>query len=244
MASTESALLSTRADEARQDGGWRRIGDSDAYQAVIRLAVILWALLLARSYWHGIEEALTNARGAVGVLGAAQFFAKTCLLAYFLLVAGIALTRPRPISRAEGLGPRIIALLGTNLVYGVGFLPARQDLGAAWLLMSAALLFIGNAFTIAVLLRLGRSFSIMPEARKLVTWGPYAVIRHPLYLAEQTAMLGVFIQFASLPAAALFAAQFLCQFRRMLNEEAVLERAFPDYAAYKARTARLVPGIW
>jgi protein-S-isoprenylcysteine O-methyltransferase Ste14 len=31
---------------------------------------------------------------------------------------------------------------------------------------------------------------------------------------------------------------------RMKNEEAVLAGLFPEYEAYKARTARLVPGLY
>ncbi len=57
-------------------------------------------------------------------------------------------------------------------------------------------------------------------------------------------MIGAFVQFASLPAAALLAAQIFFQVQRMRNEEKVLEGAFPDYAAYKATTSRLIPGIW
>jgi protein-S-isoprenylcysteine O-methyltransferase Ste14 len=30
----------------------------------------------------------------------------------------------------------------------------------------------------------------------------------------------------------------------MRNEEAVLIRTFPEYGAYKAKTARLIPGIY
>jgi protein-S-isoprenylcysteine O-methyltransferase Ste14 len=34
------------------------------------------------------------------------------------------------------------------------------------------------------------------------------------------------------------------QFERMRNEERVLVEAFPEYKAYMARTARLLPGIY
>ena len=51
------------------------------------------------------------------------------------------------------------------------------------------------------MLDLARSLSIMPEARKLVTTGLYARIRHPLYLAEDIALLGIALQFRSWQAA-------------------------------------------
>ena len=34
------------------------------------------------------------------------------------------------------------------------------------------------------------------------------------------------------------------QLWRTVNEERALSRVFPDYAAYKARTARIVPFVW
>ena len=91
---------------------------------------------------------------------------------------------------------------------------------------------------------LGRSFSILPEGRELVTGGPYRFIRHPLYLAEAFATIGAMIHFLSPAAVALVAAQFLLQFARMHYEEKVLRETFPDYVKYSRRTARLIPGIY
>jgi len=84
----------------------------------------------------------------------------------------------------------------------------------------------------------------MSEARKLVIGGPYSIVRHPLYLGEQLALVGVALQYMSPVAFALLALQFSFQIYRMGFEEQVLSDAFPEYAAYKARTARLIPGIY
>jgi len=112
------------------------------------------------------------------------------------------------------------------------------------LLLSASLILMGDILAVLILRKLGRSFSIMAEARKLVTHGPYSVVRHPLYAAEQLAVLGALIQFASVEAAILVAVQFSFQLIRMRNEEAVLMHSFPEYADYMLRTPRLIPGIW
>jgi protein-S-isoprenylcysteine O-methyltransferase Ste14 len=47
------------------------------------------------------------------------------------------------------------------------------------------LLLDGNALAVLVMVQHGRSFSIMAEARQLVTSGVYRWVRHPLYLAEE-----------------------------------------------------------
>jgi protein-S-isoprenylcysteine O-methyltransferase Ste14 len=52
-------------------------------------------------------------------------------------------------------------------------------LGCAWMLVAA--------------LALGRCFGVLPEARGLVTHGPYQLVRHPLYLGEFAAMGGLLI---------------------------------------------------
>ena len=82
------------------------------------------------------------------------------------------------------------------------------------------------------------------EARGPVGSGPYALVRHPLYLAEQIALLGALITYLSWPAVALFALQSCFQFMRARNEECVLARTFPAYANYLRRTPMLLPHLF
>jgi protein-S-isoprenylcysteine O-methyltransferase Ste14 len=84
----------------------------------------------------------------------------------------------------------------------------------------------------------------MAETRQLVTSGPYSFVRHPLYAAEELAMLGLFMQFASIWTVLLLVVQFGFQLRRMHNEELVLIASFPEYDTYRQSTARLIPGIY
>ncbi len=84
----------------------------------------------------------------------------------------------------------------------------------------------------------------MPEARRLVTNGPYSVIRHPVYLGEAAALAGVTSQYLSPWALFLLALQFVFQLERMKNKERVPPCAFPEYRDYAARTARLLPGLY
>jgi protein-S-isoprenylcysteine O-methyltransferase Ste14 len=148
-----------------------------------------------------------------------------------------------PQRNASGFYPRFAAVAGTVLGIGLVLLPP-QKLSFALYLVSLLMIISGTVLAIYAGLVLGRSISILPEARRLVTSGPYAVIRHPLYLGEFVAIAGVTLQYLSMWAVLLLGLQCAFQFQRMRYEERALCQAFPEYADYMARTARLVPHVY
>ena len=164
-------------------------------------------------------------------------------LLFFAMQILLFLIRRLPLRKSEGLWPRATAILGANFNFALLLLP-RVTLNEDWTVFAAALTIIGTLTSAAVLGFLGRSFSILPEARKLVAAGPYRVIRHPLYLAEFISMLGIMLQYRQPWAAAIALGTVVLQIRRMGFEEAVLRRNFPAYGAYQQSTARLIPGLY
>jgi protein-S-isoprenylcysteine O-methyltransferase Ste14 len=189
---------------------------------------------------------LPMAAGPQSALSLAALFAKLCVVLFYSLIVWFTVTRARPRAQATGWQPRVMALLGTFLFMGsLAWLEKQDGFGIAGHMISATLVATGSVFMLVILLRLGRSFSIMAEARTLVTGGPYAIVRHPLYVAEAIATIGVLIEFLSWAAVTVVCLQFACQIQRMRNEEDVLLAVFPiDYAQYMARTKRLIPGVW
>jgi protein-S-isoprenylcysteine O-methyltransferase Ste14 len=158
---------------------------------------------------------------------------------FLSLIASTAITRLAPIGKAKGIEPRISALLGTFLATGLASLP-KTELGPVLSATSTILILIGASLSFVVLRWLGKSFSIMAEARRLVTEGPYRIVRHPLYICEGIAAVGVLLQVFS-PLAVLVALAFgLVQYRRMINEEEILSSTFPEYRAYAANTPRVI----
>jgi protein-S-isoprenylcysteine O-methyltransferase Ste14 len=155
-------------------------------------------------------------------------------------VAATAITRLRPVRKAAGIEPRLSALLGTFLLTSLAVLP-RAELPPIAVAISSALVIIGMSASFVVLRWLGKSFSIMAEARQLVTRGPYATVRHPLYICEEIAVLGMFIQVISPLAFVIAVVHAMIHFRRMLNEEKILKATFAEYESYAARTPRLIP---
>jgi protein-S-isoprenylcysteine O-methyltransferase Ste14 len=164
-------------------------------------------------------------------------------IAFMILIAAAVILRTRPSGKARGLEPRISALVGTFPIYGITAFP-RRDLALPLEVLSTLFTMTGNLGSLIAIVQLGRSFSIMAETRQLVITGPYRFVRHPLYLAEEIATVGVFIEFASIYTGVLLAVQFAFQLRRMQNEEAVLTAKFPDYTIYSQTTARLIPGVY
>jgi len=82
---------------------------------------------------------------------------------------------------------------------------------------------------------------VMPEARRLVTTGPYSIVRHPLYLFELLGVIGILLQMRSSTGILLLTLIVALQIARARWEEAVLDRAFPEFAAYLQKVPFVIP---
>jgi len=176
-----------------------------------------------------------------------KFFAEVVSRSSTILFLGLLtilfIIRLEPIKKAKGISPRVLAIAGTFAMTLVTMFP-RADLSLAQTVVAGSLSLVGTGLSVFALAHLGRSFSLMAEARRLVTSGPYRLVRHPLYVFEAVASLGIVLQFFSFYTVLIFVAQCFLQIQRMKNEEAVLEGVFPEYQTYKLRTARVIPGIY
>ncbi len=201
--------------------------------AFFGIFVVDKALLLQ----DGLRELAGRASQPTAYLGVAS---QVLALAYFTLLAFLYVIRlPK---RAGDARPWVIgvsffgsfSILFAALLPGV---PARSGLVLPAALVSAA----GLAYTLWSLSFLQRSFSILPEARGLVTGGPYGLSRHPLYLGEAVAGIGILLPTLSWPGSLLLALFLLSQYIRIRAEERVLEGEFPEYAMYRRRVPRYLP---
>jgi len=136
------------------------------------------------------------------------------------------------------------ALTGSFVLYGLFLIPGQirsSDLRV--LAMSDMLLATGMLWALYSLSYLRNRFSIVPEARGLVTGGPYAVVRHPVYLGEIVAGLGLVLPTLLSLHALVFAVFLAAQFVRIAFEERLLANAYPTYELYARRTRRLIPFV-
>ena len=91
-----------------------------------------------------------------------------------------------------------------------------------------------------------RSFhaAASPTAGGIVRTGPYRFIRHPIYTAGIIFVVPAAIA-AGTPKALAFAALVVAGgIVRMLCEESMLVRQYPEYADYMRTTSRSIPGIF
>jgi protein-S-isoprenylcysteine O-methyltransferase Ste14 len=85
--------------------------------------------------------------------------------------------------------------------------------------------------------KLGKSFSVTPQAKALVTTGLYAKVRHPMYLFLDLFFLSLIILADRPLLLILWAALVIGQSLRAKREEQVLAKAFgEEFERYRGQT--------
>jgi protein-S-isoprenylcysteine O-methyltransferase Ste14 len=222
----------------------RNFRGTKAYDLLAATPLIAWYLFgLARQAPLTLLRFTELTTGTSNLLYLLQLIALIGSSVLIFLLVFVLVTRKTPELRSKGALPRVVAISGTFLGNGFLYLKAVQ-LSLPAQALADLLIIAGAAGSLFAISRLGASFSMMPEARHLVTNGPYAFIRHPLYLAEMIGVLGLVLQFQQPWALMLGMAVCALQYWRTVFEEQILIEAYPDYTDYKARTWRFVPYLF
>ena len=221
--------------QAIKKGAYLRVGLAlPIFALVIILPAWKW------DYWQGWLYLL--------ILYIPMFF-----VLYYLLKNDPALLQRRMRMREkESVQRRIIVL---SLVYFlVAFSLPGFDVRFGWSnvpawvsLVADVLVFIGYMTFVWVLMvnsYLSRVVEV-EAGQKVVSSGPYAIVRHPMYA-------GISLMYVATPVAlgsfwALIPAVFIVPLlvARLRNEEQVLRRDLPGYEEYTHKVKyRLLPGIW
>jgi len=83
-----------------------------------------------------------------------------------------------------------------------------------------------------------------PTEGQLVTTGPYAIVRHPIYAAialfTLSALLSNWSRENGIAALVIVVATVI----RVESEERLLRRKYADYAEYSGRTSRILPPLY
>ena len=125
---------------------------------------------------------------------------------------------------------------------------ACPEFAAAGLVVGLALLAAGYAGTLWCYSAMGDAWRIgvnRAEKNALVVCGPYAYVRHPIYLFQMVMLSGVLCLLPTVASLAMLVIHALCAWTKALDEEAHQVRVHSaDYQRYVARTGRFVPRLF
>ncbi|MBT2567431.1 hypothetical protein J7I84_13160 [Arthrobacter sp. ISL-85] len=165
------------------------------------------------------------------------------LTVFYILTVFFLLTRKPASARSGRIAPTAAAYVGTFLPFLFAF-AGGSEVSEGFALFAVGLMALGMVFTVWSLMTLGKSFGVEPQVRTLVQHGPYRLIRNPLYVGEMVTLTGAVCFSPTLLKTAILVVLALLQAYRAMQEELLLEENLPEYAAYKLRTKRFVPGLF
>jgi protein-S-isoprenylcysteine O-methyltransferase Ste14 len=155
-------------------------------------------------------------------------------------------------SLASGIVHRLPVIAGYVLLFAdfsLGPLDVRVvPATVAWTWVGAILTLAGILCAILARYTLGRNWSAVVTVKQdheLIQYGPYRVVRHPIYSSFLLAILGTAIAFGRLRDFLALLLSTLGWKIKSLGEERFMQNQFGDrYAEYMRRVRGLIPFVW
>ncbi|MDD1672518.1 MAG: isoprenylcysteine carboxylmethyltransferase family protein [Methanomicrobiales archaeon] len=207
---------------------------------LIVVAILLFVPAGSLDYWEGWVY--------YGIVFVPMFF----VLRYFLKHDHELLERRMKMREKEGEQKKIIAL--ASILFLIGFIVPGLDYRFGWSDVPVGVVLLANGIVVIcylvffLTLRENRYASRVIEVEKgqtVITSGPYALVRHPMYLGIMLMFLCTPLALGSYWALIAFLPILPILVLRILNEEKILTRDLPGYTDYcKLTRYRLLPFIW
>lgn len=184
----------------------------------------------------------------MGVLFVPMFFA-----GIVMAVKSPELLKKR-VSGKEKLREQSLVVKLSGLMFIAGFIVAGLGVRFGWyrlplgVVIGASVVFLAAYAVYGEVLRenayLSRTIEVQ-ENQKVVDSGLYGVVRHPMYSATLFLFLAMPLILGSVYAFLIFLLYPFIIVKRILSEEAFLERELIGYREYKQKVKyRLIPFIW
>src|SRR5437763_2676372 len=116
--------------------------NSSMYDTLMRLPFLTWVSVSAAGQLSGLIQYVNTT--PIGSGYAVHLAMRLSTMSFLLLLAATVIFRTRPTAKAIGLEPRLSALAGTFLMYGVALFP-RRDLSVSGEVIATLLTLIGSA---------------------------------------------------------------------------------------------------
>jgi protein-S-isoprenylcysteine O-methyltransferase Ste14 len=161
-----------------------------------------------------------------------------------ILVLGIALSRSSPRVQDRSLSAAVAVSVAYMYSYAQVIYLRWMPGDPAWPEAGLILVTLAAGLSLLSLLSLGRMFGVRPALRSLVTAGPYAVVRHPMYLAYVVGDIGYNLQEWNFGTVMMVMIGWASLLYRIHAEEQMLSHD-AGWTKYVASVRyRLLPGIW
>ncbi len=217
------------------------------FNAIIKfvLGVLLVGLLLFLPAW---TFDYFNAWLFMGALFIPMFIA-----GIVLMIKNPELLQKRLNAKEKQGEQRVVVLLG-GLMFIVGFVVAAFDFRFSWFPLPRVVSYIAvGVFLFAYLMYaevmrenayLSRTVEVQ-ENQKVIDTGLYGIVRHPMYSTTILLFLSIPFILGSLISFIAFAFYPFIVFKRIKNEEKVLESELCGYTEYKQKVKyRIIPFVW
>ena len=195
----------------------------DYWQAWVFLAVYFSASILIIFYLMKSDRELLERRMRGGPLAEKETTQKIIML--FASIGFVALLVVPALDRRFGWSqmPTSIVIVG-NILIALGWLAIYR-------------VFRENSFTSATI--------ELAQDQRVISSGPYALVRHPMYTGALAMLVGIPIALGSWWGLVAFGVMTFALIWRIFDEERFLVRNLTGYAAYKEKVRyRLIPYLW
>ena len=215
----------------------------NAVFGLIILGIVIFGSAGTLAYWQGWAFIMVFA-AATGIISADLALKDPALLERRIEAGPWAETRPvqKVLISAACAGLYALAVV------------AVLDHRFGWTYVPAWVSVIGNLLVVlglAIVLRVFRENSYgastikRMEGQKVISTGPYAVVRHPMYAGALTMLAGVPLALGSYWGLAIMVLNVPILMLRILDEEAMLRLELDGYIEYvRSVHYRLLPGLW